>query len=125
MLKQSDSLLGRDTVYIYVFLDTSEYIVYTMYMIRWNEEKAAWLQKERGIKMPEVAQIIKNEQFLAIEKVPSQDNHPGQMMFIILLNGYIYCAPFVIEETGNIFIKTVFPSRKLNAKYKGEHDGQN
>lgn len=110
-----------------VFIDISEYIVYTLSMIKWNKEKAFWLQRERNINMPKVAQIIENELFLAIEKVPSQDNHPEQKMFVILLNGYVHCVPFVIDEAGDIFIKTVFPSRKLNAKYnnQGENYEQN
>lgn len=92
-------------------------------MIRWNAEKALWLRRERNVDMTEVARLIENEQFLAIEKVPSQDNHPEQLMFVISLNNYAYCVPFVIEATGDIFIKTVFPSRKLNAKYnRGENN---
>lgn len=92
-------------------------------MIRWNDEKAEWLQKRRGIDVVEVARLIEKEKFVAIEKVPSQNNHPGQMMFVVLLDGYAHCVPFVIEDDGNVFIKTVFASRKLNAKYnnnKGE-----
>lgn len=92
-------------------------------MIRWNAEKASWLRRERDIDMAEIARLIESEQFLAIEKVPSQVNHPEQLMFVVLLNDYVCCVPFVIESTGDIFIKTVFPSRRLNAKYnRGENN---
>lgn len=38
-------------------------------------------------------------------------------MFIVKLDDYIVCAPFVINED-SIFIKTAFHSRGLNKIYK-------
>lgn len=43
-------------------------------------------------------------------------NHPDQMMFIINIDNYAYCVPFV-ETRSEIFLKTIFPSRKFTALY--------
>lgn len=74
---------------------------------------------ERGVDINEVAKIIENEEYMDIEKVKNQVGHPDQLMFIIMLNGYAHCVPFVIEATGDIFIKTVFPSRYMQRKFGG------
>ena len=86
-------------------------------MIRWGKEKARQLLAERNIEMEEVARIIDKEEFLDIVKVVNQQGHPGQRMFIIMLNGYAHCVPFVIDDAGDVFIKTVFPSRLMQKKY--------
>jgi hypothetical protein len=40
-------------------------------------------------------------------------------MYVIEINNYAYCVPFV-ETDSEIFLKTVFPSRKFTAIYLTE-----
>ncbi|MBN1114925.1 MAG: toxin [Oligoflexia bacterium] len=49
---------------------------------------------------------------------PSRKN---QRIFIVSLDKYIYAVPFV-ENDKEIFLKTFYPSRKLNKRYTGGHD---
>jgi uncharacterized DUF497 family protein len=80
-------------------------------MIEWNKQKAEWLLSERDIDIEKIVDEIKSGRY-TIVMVPNQDDHPEQEMFLVDINDYIHCVPFV--KTGDkIFIKTVFRSRKL------------
>jgi len=61
--------------------------------------------------------LIREDRF-RMEMVPSQENHSGQRMFIVKLDGYTCCVPFVKMDNGDIFIKTAFQSRVYHKKYK-------
>ena len=80
--------------------------------VRWNPFKNVHLKQTRGITFE---QIIKG-------KVVDEIMHPtklNQKIFIIDYQQYLWAVPFVIEKEGNIFLKTIYPSRKLTKKYKG------
>lgn len=86
-------------------------------MLKWNEDKAKKLKVEREIDIKKIAEIIERGDFVAIEKVKNQKDHLDQMMFIVIVDGYAHCVPFVAEENGDIFLKTVFKSRAMQAQY--------
>ncbi len=85
-------------------------------MVIWDDEKNIKLQVERGISFDEISEIILRKEYLDILENPSR---PSQQIFVIRLNDYIYSVPFVIDKQSNIILKTAFPSRKLNKKYRG------
>jgi hypothetical protein len=41
------------------------------------------------------------------------------MLLIVNVKGYVYCVPYV-EDESNIFLKTIFPSRKMKKRYLGD-----
>ena len=84
-------------------------------MIIWNDDKNLKLQNERKISFDEIAEVILRKEYLDIIENPSR---PFQQLFVIELNDYIYSVPFIIDSESNIVLKTAFPSRKLNKKYK-------
>ena len=84
-------------------------------MIIWSDDKNLKLQNERKISFDEIAEIILRKEYLDIIENPSR---PFQQLFVIELNDYIYSVPFIIDSESNIVLKTAFPSRKLNKKYK-------
>ena len=84
-------------------------------MIIWSDDKNLKLQNERKISFDEIAEIILRKEYLDIIENPLR---PSQQLFVIELNGYIYSVPFIIDSEANIVLKTAFPSRKLNKKYK-------
>ena len=51
---------------------------------------------------------------------PNGLKYPNQKIYIIDLNGYVYLVPFVRKDTQTIFLKTIFPNRKLTSKYLGD-----
>jgi hypothetical protein len=85
------------------------------YNFLFSEEKNAILKKERGISFDEIIFLIENDCLVDVIK-PKNEQYKHQQMFVINVNGYIYCVPFV--KNGNeIFLKTIFPSRVLSKKY--------
>ena len=85
-------------------------------MIRWNDEKNAWLKRDRGVSFEQIAEIIDAGNYLDIIRHPSRSN---QRLFVVRIERYVWAVPYVIEENEeeSIFLKTAFPSRKLNRKY--------
>ncbi|RLC00427.1 MAG: toxin [Deltaproteobacteria bacterium] len=84
-------------------------------MVIWDDEKNIKLQVERGISFDEISEIILRKEYLDILDNPSRSS---QQIFVIKLNDYIYSVPFIIDKQSNIILKTAFPSRKLNKKYR-------
>ena len=96
------------------------YIMHIEKEIEWNAEKAELLWKERGVDMNEIASLLKEDKYFAIEDVPNQKLHPGQKMFVLAYNDYTFCVPFVKDEE-TVFIKTAFPSRFYHKIYGGNN----
>lgn len=84
--------------------------------VNWNNEKNDWLIKERGISFEIVRYYIENEEYVDIIEHPHRERYPNQRIFVLDIEDYIYCVPFVESET-EIFLKTIFPSRSLTKKY--------
>ena len=85
-----------------------------MKYIEWDPEKNERLLRGRGISFEVCA--IKIERVLDRVKHPNKDKYPNQWMYIVEVDGYAYAVPFV-EHNGNIFLKTIIPSRKFTRKY--------
>ncbi len=87
-------------------------------LVEWNEEKNEQLKKERGVCFEDVENIVTSGQYLDILPHKNPEKYPNQRIFVIKLEDYIYYVPFVHDkEEGEIFLKTIVPSRKLKAKY--------
>lgn len=54
---------------------------------------------------------------------PDQRNYPGQKIYFVIVEDYIYVVPHIIEKE-YIFLKTIIPSRKATKMYKDEQEGQ-
>jgi uncharacterized DUF497 family protein len=86
---------------------------------RWNVEKNNQLQSERGIGFEFVINAIGAGKVLDVVEHPNQERYPGQRIFMIEINRYVYLVPFV-ENEQEIFLKTIIPSRKMTKKYLGD-----
>lgn len=82
----------------------------------WSNEKNIKLQQERGVSFEEVVFHIQNGQVLAVVAHPNQERYAHQKMFVVAINDYAYLVPFV-ESEGEIFLKTIIPSRKATRQY--------
>jgi len=72
----------------------------------------------RGIDFEIVCQLIENDRILDFQKSQTREN---QYYFVVNFNNYAFVVPVVIdEEKDEIFLKTVFPSRKATKKYLKE-----
>ncbi len=81
--------------------------------IRWNEEKNELLKETRGVSFEQVLESIEQGDFIGPETNPARE---GQMRLIVKIDGYPCIVPFVIEEDGNWFLKTIYPSRKMKGR---------
>ena len=85
----------------------------------WNPEKNEKLKIERGISFEEVVFHIEHGDEVDVLEHPNQAKYPGQMISVVLVEGYVYLIPYV-ESDEKIFLKTIIPSRKATKKYGGD-----
>lgn len=83
-----------------------------MKKIRWSLVKNEELKKERGVSFDE---MIRSE--LVAVKKHAQKKHQKIMLF--KHRAYIWVVPYV-ESKDEIFLKTMFPSRKYTKIYNKE-----
>lgn len=87
-----------------------------MKIFRWDNEKNEWLKKNRGVSFEQVVILMEREDVLETIEHPNQDKYPGQKIAIVRLDDYVYLVPYV-QESEDIFLKTIIPSRKATNKY--------
>ena len=85
--------------------------------IKWNVEKEKELQIDVTRNKISFADCV-----IAIDEGRVLENtlHPirnNQYMLILNIEDYAYVVPYILEEDGSWFFKTVFPSRKHTALY--------
>lgn len=86
----------------------------------WDEEKNQKLRKERDISFDEVQIAIEEGNLMDVIKHHNPSKYPNQRIYVVKIEDYIYLVPF-IEDDEKIFLKTIYPSRKMTKKYiKGE-----
>jgi uncharacterized DUF497 family protein len=84
--------------------------------IIWDENKNKRLQLERNLSFEKISKYILSENIVDIIDHPKRRE---QNIFVLEINNYIHAVPFIIDNRGNIILKTAFPSRKLHKKYRG------
>lgn len=81
--------------------------------IHWNEEKNAWLKSARNVSFEQVVEEIAAGRNTAPMVNPS---HPNQYITVVKIDDYPCVVPFVKEENGDWFLKTIYQSRKMKGK---------
>jgi hypothetical protein len=87
-----------------------------MKVIRWDTEKNEWLKKNRGVCFEEIVIMMERGDILDVLEHPHQHKYAGQKIAIVRIDDYAYLVPY-IEESDEIFLKTIIPSRKATDKY--------
>ncbi|MGH9239555.1 MAG: toxin [Vicinamibacterales bacterium] len=85
----------------------------------WDDAKNAQLRVERSIGFEEIIFHIERGDLLDILEHPNRDRYPGQRIFVVRREDYVYLVPF-IEDAHTVFLKTIIPSRKATKHYLGE-----
>jgi hypothetical protein len=86
----------------------------------WDEAKNDKLKLEREICFEDIVIAISEGRLHDIVVHPNPTKYPGQRIYIVEIQEYIYAVPFVEDEV-KIFLKTIFASRILTKRYlKGE-----
>jgi hypothetical protein len=85
----------------------------------WNNEKNEQLKHDdnrNNIDFEIITDAISKGKILDIAEHPNAEKYPNQKIFVVEINNYAYCVPF-IENENEIFLKTIFPDRKMTKKY--------
>jgi uncharacterized DUF497 family protein len=87
----------------------------------WDPEKNERLKNERGVSFEDVLFHLQSGDVLDVFDHPNQARYPGQKIYAVVIEEYVYLVPFV-ESDREIFLKTIIPSRKATDRYRGVHD---
>jgi uncharacterized DUF497 family protein len=82
----------------------------------WNDEKNQLLKEERNVCFEDVVVSIQSNRLFDVVKNRSK-NHQDQYCLIVEISSYAYVVPFVINDEKQLFLKTIYPSRKMTKKY--------
>lgn len=83
----------------------------------WNPKKNEQLKRERNISFEEIVFHLSQGDIWKIADHPNQKDYPGQKIYFVIVDGYIYLVPHVAEEE-YVFLKTIIPSRKATKDYQ-------
>ena len=87
-----------------------QYVYTNMKEIKWNTLKSERLKRTRGVSFEEI--IVSK-----LVDMRKHSNRENQKILIYQYKGYLWAVPYVIEGE-IIFLKTIYPSRKLMKLYK-------
>ncbi len=75
-------------------------------------EKNAKLIQQRSIGFEEIIEAIVNGNLIQITKHHNQHKFPHQYILHVRCLNTVYLIPYVTQENGTIFLKTLYASRK-------------
>jgi len=84
--------------------------------ITWNREKNEWLLRNRGVCFEDILYYLEKGALLDDVHHPNPEKFGHQRMYVVDIENYAYLVPYV-ETEDEIFLKTIFPSRKATKKY--------
>jgi uncharacterized DUF497 family protein len=85
----------------------------------WDDAKNAKLKADRGIGFEDVVFHTERGDLLDILEHQNPGRYPGQRIFVVGREEYVYLVPFV-EDEYTVFLKTIIPSRTATKQYLGE-----
>jgi hypothetical protein len=88
-----------------------------MERFEWSDAKNSQLKLEREIFFEEIVFSIEHGGLIDVMPHPNPEKYPNQSVYVIRINNYIYLVPFVKDDTGVRFLKTIIPSRKATKRY--------
>ncbi len=83
----------------------------------WNPDKNEWLKRERNVSFEDIVFHLSEGDIWKVADHPNQSDYPGQRIYFVIVDGYIYMVPHVIEKD-HIFLKTIIPSRKATKDFR-------
>jgi len=92
-----------------------------MKQINWSTTKNEKLKTNRSICFEDVISAIESGGLLDDLEHTNSTRYPHQRVFVVLINNYVYGVPYVSNDN-EIFLKTIYPSRKLTAVYFSRKD---
>ena len=88
----------------------------------WDPQKNEWLKRGKNIAFEKIVFHLSQGDVWKLADHPDQENDPGQRIYFVIVEDYVYLVPHFIEKD-YIFLKTIIPSRKATKTYKGKQEG--
>jgi uncharacterized DUF497 family protein len=88
----------------------------------WDPQKNEWLKGARNISFEKIVFHLSRGDVWKIADHPDQENYPGQRIYFVIVEDYVYLVPHVVEKD-YVFLKTIIPNRKATKAYKNEQEG--
>ncbi len=87
----------------------------------WDDVKNKQLKELRNISFEEIIICISDGRVVTVLEHPRKETYPNQFLYLIEYKDYIHVVPHVYDEKKKeIFLKTIYPSRKYTKRYLGE-----
>lgn len=83
-------------------------------IFKYTEDKSLLVEKRCGFDFDKAVELIKEGNLLDEIEHPIRRN---QRIFVLKVDNYVYAIPFIVEKDGTVFLKTMYPSRKLTKDY--------
>lgn len=83
----------------------------------WSTEKNQQLNEQRGVSFEIVVAAIEQGGLKDVLEHRNQDRYPGQLIYVVDIDAYVYLVPYVMQADGTRFLKTIIPSRKATRDY--------
>ena len=74
--------------------------------------------EERGVSFEDVVFCLQSDGLLDDISYPNKVKYAHQRMFVVAIDEHAYLVPYV-ENSEEIFLKTIIPSRKATRDYLG------
>ena len=85
----------------------------------WNDEKNDILKRTRNISFEEIVIAIEDGCVIDIVRHQNTDRYPNQRIYLIDYRDYIWAVAHVVDrDNGEVFLKTIYPSRKLTKQFR-------
>lgn len=81
-----------------------------------DENKNVELQKTRWISFEDVLLALEEKRILYAWSHPNTAKYSHQKAFVVQIDDYAYLVPY-IADNDKIFLKMIYPSRKLTKKF--------
>ena len=85
----------------------------------WDPKKNEFLKATRRVSFEAVIVHLGRGDVWRVADHPDQKRYPGQRLFFVVINGYVYIVPFEIRDEV-IWLVTIIPSRKATKQYLQE-----
>ena len=77
----------------------------------WDPRKNEFLKATRKVAFESIIVHLGRGDLWRVAQHPNQAGYPGQSIFFVIMDGYVYLVPFGIRD-GVIWLITIIPNRK-------------
>lgn len=96
------------------------------YNFDYSKDKDLILKDTRGIGFEEVIEAVKKGDVLDDIDHFDKKRYPSQRIYIVRIANKVYAVPYVFDKARKIvFLKTIYPSRKLKKMYLKKYEKKN